>query len=105
MSEPTTAQQTAQATLDSVVSPTQQTLDAQSSNPPSNPNPTSAPNFSPADMMNAINALPERIANAVKEATATPVTPPAQPAAARQTQQATTNKPGEMSFGEWWGGK
>ncbi len=100
MSEPTAAQQTAQATLDSVVPPAQQTL------PPAAAAQQSAPaNFSPADMMNAINALPERIANAVREATVPPATPPAAAAPPASAAQKVEKSPGEMTFSEWWSGK
>jgi hypothetical protein len=57
------------------------------------------------DVLTALNALPERIVNAVREA----VVPPKQtetPAPKQESQQQTqqTKTPGRKSFADWWFG-
>jgi len=92
--------------------------------PPANP-PASAPaqnqGFDASELLTALNALPEKIVNGIREATL-PARQPATPktdtgtktggnaaqtaaqTAQSQSQQTTQNQPQKKSFADWWFG-
>jgi hypothetical protein len=66
---------------------------------------TPGTNLRPQDLMDAINAMPEKIANAIREAAPKTTAKPTTTTATKPAETATTaTAPQSKSFAEWWFG-